>query len=346
MKKRSRKKKKRNVWVSIASVFAIAVSLVVIVGIVLAVPAPLSDRQTYGVTFSYPHAEGIGLDWKEVYQAVLEDLDVNALRLSAYWNTIEVADNEFDFAALDYQMDEAVKHDATVILSIGRKLPRWPECHVPGWAQELPEAQQQEQVLEMLAVVVDQYKDHPALRMWQLENEPLLSFGICPPADLEFLQREQDIVRAHDSAHPILITDSGELNSWLPAAAFGDLLGTTMYRTVFSERTERLFHYDYLFPSWAYRIKSRYVKLLRNKDVIISELQGEPWGAKPFPDMNKEERLQAFSPERFLELQRFAQRTQLPEAYWWGVEYWYLEKEVHGDPTYWQIAREIFEGKV
>lgn len=145
-----------------------------------------------------------------------------------------------------------------------------------------------------------------------------------------------------DTAHPILITDSGELNSWLGAAQFGDVLGITMYRTVYSGRTGRPFHYDYLFPSWAYRLKARVVRFAFGKDVLISELQGEPWGAVPYTAMTQEERLAAFSPQRFAGLARFAWRTQLPEVYWWGVEYWYWEKEKQGNPAYWEYAKTFF----
>jgi len=322
--------------------FAVIVAaLVAALGFVLAFPKFESVEPEWGVTFSQPHAEGIGLDWREAYDATLEDLGVKKLRLSAYWNVLEPNDDDFDFNVMDYQMDKAAEHDAKVILSIGRKLPRWPECHTPNWAEGLSEAEQQQKVLEMLPVVIERYKDHPALRMWQLENEPLLTFGECPPEDREFLETEEALVRSLDD-HPIMITDSGELNSWLGAAQFGDLVGTTMYRTVFSQRTQKRFIYDYIFPSWGYRLKARYVKLLHNKEVIISELQGEPWGARAFTDMTREEKNASFSPDRFLQLSDFAERTQLPEAYWWGVEYWYWEKEVKGNDEYWDIARDIF----
>jgi len=308
----------------------------------IARPAIYAPTQVYGVTFSWPHAEGLGLDWQEAYDATLTDLGVRRLRLAAYWEQIEPAQGQFDFTPLDYQMDEAAAHGTQVILAVGRKLPRWPECHVPAWAEALPELEQQEQVLAMLPVVVERYRDHPALRMWQLENEPLLDYGECPPEDREFLRREEALVRSLDAEHPILITDSGELNWWITAAGFGDVMGTTVYRTVFSERTQKIFHYDYIFPAWVYRGKARMVNWLRGKDVLISELQGEPWGAVPYTELSVADRRASLTPERLGALQQFAARTQLPEAYWWGVEYWYWEKEVNGEPAFWNVARAFF----
>ncbi len=319
------------------------VGVVLTIILVLAFPSLLPIQQVVGVTFSAPQATGIGLNWKEAYDAILQDLQVKHLRLSAYWDEIQPASaDSYDFSDLDYQMNEAARHNAHVILSIGRKLPRWPECHIPSWASGLSEKEQQQKVLSMLPVVIARYKDSPALDRWQLENEPLLFFGICPKADTKFLAQEQGVVRTHDSSHNILITDSGELDSWLGAAQYGDELGTTMYRTVFSNRTKKLFSYDYLFPSWLYRLKAHYIGLLFHKPVIISELQGEPWGTKPYNQMSSAERLQSFSPSRFLQLETFAQRTQLSEVYWWGVEYWYWEKTINHNDAYWNIAKKIF----
>lgn len=311
----------------------------------LAIPSFSPTPQEYGVSFSAPQARGLGLNWKEAYLALLDTVGVKHLRLSAYWDSIEAKKGVYDFSELDYQINEAAKRNADVLLALGRKLPRWPECHVPIWAQNISEEEQQQYVRTLIERVVTRYKDDPAITMWQLENEPLLSFGICPPADAEFLVREQDTIRALDTSRPILITDSGELNSWLGASQYGDMLGTTMYRTVFSKRTKTLFHYDYIFPSWLYRVKANYIGFLRNKDVLISELQGEPWGSKPFTEMSKEERHASFSPERFQEIAAFAKRTQLPIAYWWGAEYWYWEQVKNNDSSYMDIAKQIFSSE-
>ena len=320
----------------------IVIALIAVGVFLLAAPFPRTVPQIQGVSFSVSHAENLGLNWKQLYEDMLDDLQIRNLRLSAYWDTIEIADNTYDFSDLDFQMNEAARRGANVILAIGRKLPRWPECHVPSWAHELPEQDQQEKVLEFLPVVINRYKDHQALEMWQLENEPLLDFGECPLENESFLRAEETLVRSLDTTHPILVTDSGELNWWFDSSKYGDVLGTTMYRTVFSGKLQGPFRYDYIFPSWLYRLKSRYVKILRGKDVLISELQGEPWGRTSFQDLSKEEREDSFSIDRFQTNFAFAKRTQLPESYWWGVEYWYWEKEVQQDSRYWDFARTVF----
>ena len=328
---------------ALKGVLMVAAGGLLLVGIILAAPWSLNSQAIHGVTFSQLQADGLGMDWRQVYRAVLDDLGVKHLRLSAYWNLIEPEDDKFDFTGLDYQMDMAAKAEAKVILGVGRKLPRWPECHEPDWVKDAVESEKQEEIIEMLSVVIERYKDHSALSMWQLENEPLLDYGECADEDRELLRREEALLRSLDSEHPILITDSGELNWWLEASKYGDVFGTTMYRTVFSEKTQKSFSYDYIFPSWLYRLKARYVKGLRGKNVIVSELQGEPWGNIPFKDISKSERENLFSESRLVEMKQFVERTGLPEVYWWGVEYWYWEKEVKDNPAYWEIARELFD---
>ncbi len=78
----------------------------------------------YGVTFSPKFAESLNLDWKETYLKVLDDLKVRNLRLPTYWDD--------DLSKVDFMLSEAGKRSAKVILVLGARQPRWPECHIPG----------------------------------------------------------------------------------------------------------------------------------------------------------------------------------------------------------------------
>lgn len=332
----------RRQWrrVVIGSLLILAAGFALVVTVV-AIPTPTAPPIQYGVSFSPAQAEGLGLPWQETYQAILHDLGVKRLRIAVYWNQVEPERNVYDFSQLDYQLDEAAAAGAQVIVAIGRKVPRWPECHDPDWIAGISDEQAQAELTELFEVIVTRYRTHPALRMWQLENEPFLDFGVCTTIDHELLAQEEALIRRLDPGHPIMVTDSGELNWWLAVSAYGDVVGTTLYRTVHSSRTNQPFHYDYLYPAWLYRAKARLVWLLRGKPVLVSELQGEPWGAAPFVYLSDSERAASFSPERFKEIARFVSRTQLPEAYWWGVEYWYWEQQ-RGYDAFWEYARELF----
>src|SRR3989338_4044696 len=94
-------------------------------------------KPQYGVSFSRFHADELKLDWKETYLALLDDLCVRNFRFSAHWPLTEPEKDKYNFSELDFQMSEAHSSGASVILAVGRRLPGWPECHIPDWAMEL-----------------------------------------------------------------------------------------------------------------------------------------------------------------------------------------------------------------
>ena len=148
---------------------------------------PEAEQITWGVDFSQKHARDLGLDWKEVYLAYLEDLEVKQIKLSTAWNLLEKEKNEYDFSDLDWQIEQAEKYGAKVILVIGMKTPRWPECHFPDWAEGLSKQELQPSILNLLENVVLRYQKNTIIWAWQIENEPLLFFGECPEGDRNFL---------------------------------------------------------------------------------------------------------------------------------------------------------------
>src|SRR3989344_4702950 len=92
-----------------------------------------SNEPIYGVSFSRFHTDELELDWKETYLAILNDLGVRNFRFSAQWPLTESEDGKYNFEELDFQIKEAQKMGASVVLAVGRRLPGWPECHEPEW---------------------------------------------------------------------------------------------------------------------------------------------------------------------------------------------------------------------
>jgi hypothetical protein len=310
---------------------------------ILTVPAPFARRQVFGVSFAPRQAEAAGLDWMQAYNALLDDLGVRWLRLTAYWDEIEPEPRQYDFSRLDYMFRLAETRGVYVVLVLGRKLPRWPECFTPAWAQQLSSPERAEALERFLEVVVRRYRKFSALAYWQVENEPFLNFGACDalPTAAE-VKHEVALVQRLDSRRPVMITESGELRSWLGTAAFGDILGTTLYRTVYDGKQRRIRHYDGIIPAAWYRLRARLVRWIYGKPVIISELQAEPWDALPWQLLPAEQAKQTMSARRFREVIAFARRTQFPLAFLWGAEYWYWLKEKHGDNSMWRAAQAVF----
>ncbi|MDP3899580.1 MAG: beta-galactosidase [bacterium] len=333
----------------------VQVILIIIILIIIILPfasyRPIYDKSelTYGVTFSARYVEEMGLDWKAAYLDMLDDLRVKKLRLPAYWNEIEYKPDIFDFADLDWQITEASERNVEIILAIGGRLPRWPECHYPEWLGFTKSAPSQE-VAQYLKKVVERYRGNPNIIAWQVENEPFLThFGECPEINQGMLEAEISLVKELDSpsgggaGRPIIITDSGELSLWFHAMEQADIFGTTMYRDVYSSALGRYIHYP--IPPSFFRLKYNLARSLivkKPKDYIVIELQAEPWGPKPYYTLTKAERSRTMDIDKFREILEYSRQTGFQEFYLWGVEWWYWEKTVNNDDSLWNEAKTLF----
>jgi hypothetical protein len=303
---------------------------------------PVLPAKNFGVTFSYPYAEQFKLDWKEMYRAILDDLQVRLIRIPVYWSEVSHRQDSFYFNDYDYQVREAQRRQAKIILAVGRKLPRWPECHEAAWANALSDQERQEEILKYIGAVVQRYKNSPALSAWQVENEPFLSFGVCPPLDVDFLDREIVLVKSLDPQHPVIVTDSGELSIWMRAASRADIFGTTMYRTIYKNN---IGYVTYPLPPSFFRFKRAITELVVGKrPMIVIELQAESWGPRLVYDMSKAQQYESFNPQKFKETVAYAERTGFDTFYFWGVEWWYWLKMHEHDPAIWDMARALFNG--
>jgi len=321
-------------------ILIIVVFLAVIILTIYFIFIPKREDVTYGVTFSKPFAEHLGLDWKETYLAILDDAGAKRVRLPSYWTEVEPEKDRYLFADLDWQIEEAEKRNVKMIIVLGQKQPRWPECHIPRWAGELDENERQEELLEIIEKVVKRYKDKKSITAWQVENEPFLPFGECPKLDKDFLDREIDLVRSLDS-RPVIISDSGELGTWYNAANRADILGTTLYRIVWNDH---LGYVHYPVTSISYRVKAAIIMYVTGVEkIIIVELQAEPWGPKMIIDTPLDEQYKSMSPEQFRENIEYVKKIEFSEAYLWGAEWWYWLKVEKNDDRIWEEAKKAFE---
>jgi len=298
------------------------------------------EKMSFGVTFSQPFAEFLGLDWRETYLAAFKDLRIKKIRLASYWDQIEPSKNVFKFDDLDWQINEAEKNKADIILTLGQKQPRWPECHIPDWADKLSAPDRQAEVMDLIKTVVNRYKNEKNIVAWQVENEFFFHFGECPEYDLNFFDQEISYVRSLDGSRPIIITDSGEMSSWYRAASRADILGVTMYRTVYNEKYG---YFDYPMPASFYTVKAQLIKWITGvKKIIVIELQGEAWGSKMPNEMTLEEQSMSMNSEKLKNIAEYARSAGFSESYFWGMEYWYWLKTVKGEPGMWDEAKKIF----
>lgn len=304
-------------------------------------PAP--ERIVYGMSFNTVYANELGLDWKKAYDAIIDDLGVRHLRLAAHWTLVEPEDDKYNFKELDYQLEKAESVGADVIFGVGRRLPRWPECHVPDWAKDKSWDEQKAEIKEYLEVVVNRYKDHPAVTYWQVENEPYLDVFAtehCGELDEEFLLEEIKLVRSLDPTRPVLLTDSGNLGRWVGAYKHGDAFGTSVY--VYFWNPE-LGQFKSILPPWFYRFKENLIALFYGeKPTFLIELSAEPWLLEPVTEVPIETQYSRMDINKFNEIIAYARETRYDKQYLWGAEWWYWLHE-RGHHELWDRGQELFK---
>ena len=323
-------------WLLILGLVAFGVFL-----LVRPVPDPGDVR--YGVSFSKIHSEELELNWRQAYIAILDDLGVRNIRLSAHWTMIEPQEGRFNWTELDYQMNEARRRGVSVILGVGRRLPNFPECHVPDWARGLDRSEHREAVLDMVEATVERYRGYDNIRYWQVENEAYLTTFAkehCGEFDKDAIDEELALVRELDPDREILMTDSGEFGRWWPAWNRGDVFGTTMYLYVWNQRFGKT---RYPIDAWFFRAKQRIAKLLlKDKKIILVELGTEPWLLTSIIAAPIDLQMERMGLDKFDEMLGVARRSGFDETYLWGAEWWYW-LALQGERGHWERAQELFK---
>lgn len=326
-------------------ILLLLVAFVAIIAAYLFIPVniqPASEIK-WGVSFTKSYAEYLGLNWKQVYLAILDDLKIKAVRIGINWDEIEKEFGKFDFIDYDWMFNEAQKRGVEILPAVGLKLPRWPECRAPKWASQSSQEDFEQAQLKMMQTVVEHFKKYQNIRMWQMENEAFIEwFGDCPKARDSFVRAKVSLARQLDPSRPIVMTESGELSSWLKSSWTADVLGISLYRRTWN----KFYGYaDYHFPPSFYAHKAKLVDWLtwqKSDKTIITELQLEAWVPEGVLSQPIDEQLKFIDAARFHETINYARRTGFDTIYGWGVEWWWWLKE-QGHPELWDAARASFD---
>jgi len=325
-------------------IFCLLIFLLLFAGYLFVGETKPTEEISWGINFSQKQAELLGLNWQETYSLLLDDLKVKNIKLITHWDLIEPREGEYNFNDLDWQIKTAEEKGAKLLLVIGMKTGRWPECHIPNWAKNFSKKEQQREILEIVKEIVLRYRERFSIWAWQIENEPFFPFGECPWADKKFLKKEINLVKLLDDKNrPIVISDSGEGSLWITAAKLGDMVGVTMYKKVWFKQMAIYVYYP-LPPTFYWR-KARYIEKIFNKKVIVVELQAEPWGPKLLYNSPLKEQEKTMNLEKFKCNIEFAKKTGLDKFYLWGAEWWYWLKEKQQKPEIWEEAKNYFDEK-
>ncbi len=325
-------------------IISISFGILILVALILFWIGKPQQNLKWGVTFSTIRAEELGFNSQELFTEILNDLHPKKVRIPVYWSEIEPQQGQFNFTPYENLLAKANEMGTEVVLVLGKKQPRWPECHQPDWYNHLPdEASQDLAVLNMIEKSVTHFKSNQSIVAWQIENEPYFPYGPrCPVTSKELYEKEVALVAKLDN-RPTIATDSGEKGIWVTVANSGTtILGTTMYREVYHDKKGKYLSYN--LPWWTYNIKAGLVKLLTStKEVVGMELQAEPWLIISNPNATPpKDQLKHMNPEIFQSNIEYATKVGLAENYLWGVEWWYWMSKVHGDNSMVTTAKNLF----
>lgn len=293
-----------------------------------------------GVTFIPRYARYYDLDPKQTMKALIDELNIKQFRLVSYWDDAEVEPGHYDFSELDWQFKYAEQAGAKVSLAIGLRQPRWPECHMPTWAMNMPKEQWQNKLKDYIQTTIERYKNSPSLESYQLENEFFMKvFGECPDHNRDRLIDEFDFVKKIDPRHPIIISRSNNAVGLPIGKPRPDKFGISIYKRVWDKNiTKRYFEYP--FPAWFYGFLTGAGKIVTGKDMIIHELQAEPWAPTETKIATLEEQDKSLNPERLRQRFTYGEATGMKEMYLWGAEWWYWRKIKFNDPGVWNTAKQ------
>jgi hypothetical protein len=300
-----------------------------------------------GASFIPDYAASFGLDPNDTLKAMLSDLKLKQVRLVSYWSEIEQTPGQYDFSQLDSEFALANQYGAKVSLSIGLRQPRWPECHPPTWldVQASNESSWKPQLFQFMKTVIDRYKTNPALQDYELENEYFMTvFGTCTDFSRQRLVDEFNLTKAADPAHPVIISRSDNWVGIPVGSPKPDEYAISIYKRVWDATfTHRYFEYP--LPAWFYSSLAGAEEILSGKDMIIHELQAEPWTPKGLDiiQTSVSEQYKSMNPQRLKARIAYGEATGMHTIDLWGAEWWYYMKVKQHNPDIWNVVKQAVE---
>lgn len=296
-----------------------------------------------GVSFIPDYAQSLGLNPEANMDALL-GIGVKHFRLVSYWSDGEPTQGQYNFSQLDWEFQKAQAAHAKIILTLGLRQPRWPECHMPTWASQEPESEWQPQLENYMQAVIERYKNSPSLESYQLENEYFLQgFGTCTNDSRSRLISEYNLVKRLDPKHSIIVGRSNNTLGFPVGQPQPDEFSISVYRRVWDANVTHRY-LEYPQPAWLYAFLAGTQKIFLHKDMIIGELQAEAWPphGQTIPETSLSEQNKSMNAKILQGDFNFGKATGMRSIYMWGAEYWYYRKVVLHDPSLWNVAKQEF----
>ena len=292
----------------------------------------------FGITFSHIHLNYLKIPIDGALDLVLE-MGFSHLRLGSYWQELEKNKGVYNFSKLEDLLNRCEKTEQKVIMNVGVKSPRWREFYWPRYLKEknFNNSEARKRTLLFIEKLVKTLKKFSCITHWQVENEPLDPSGpenIAVPID--FLIQEVELVRKFDNRPNIMTLWADDLESrklFPEVLPISDVIGLDIYYKRFMKSDKGKSFYE------GPRTNDNYLREIIKtspKEVIITELQAEPWekDEKGYLSKNPE----SMSPELLENNLKKALSLGVKEVLLRGFEYWYYLKR-QGDNRYLKVIK-------
>jgi hypothetical protein len=313
----------------------------------------MDKKLILGASFSHRHLKFLDID---PFSALKEYQKLNFpwIRLGCYWDEIEKEQGKFNFDVIEKLIKQAQILGLNIVLTIGMKAPRYPEYYFPQWLKgelKLHKTQKlgvgmkvlESAVTKYLTNTVKRLKKYSAIKVWQVENEPLDPSG--PNSwriSAELLEKEVKRIKSLDS-RPILVNlwgnELGIRKLYLTAERLADIIGLDVYFRVpvpFFWRFNR-----YIGPIDSDEKIKKIIKKSQ-KPVWLAELQGEPWEPNEIITTKKDP--PSCLPKHIYQNYQRVKNWGLEGIILWGFEWW-LARKIAGDDRWWKQALNLFKNR-
>jgi hypothetical protein len=343
---------KQNLWHKIVCVFLAILILCIVIMYGIAqwyIHTESSKPLQMGVSFIPDYAQSLGVNPQQTMNALI-GIGVKEFRLTSYWSDLEPEPGVYNFSQLDWEFQKAEAAHAKVVLTLGLRQPRWPECHPPSWINtNQPDQNWEPQLETLMSKVIERYKNSPSLESYQVENEYFLKgFGTCSNYTFSRarLVSEVNLVRKLDPKHQIILARSNNTLGFPTGQPHPDIIGISVYKRVWDAGVTHRY-LEYPWPAWFYGFIAGFQKIFLHKDMIIDELQAEAWPphGQSIQQTSLAEQNKSISAKRLKQQFSYGKATGMRTIELWGGEYWYYRKVILHDPSLWNVAKEEFSAQ-
>lgn len=325
-------------------------------------------KPQYGVSYSFEHAQWYGLDAREAYVKLLDEVKFDWVRLSFFWDRHTKSGGELNLEELEFAIEEAQKRDIKVVIALGLKTPYYPEYHPPQLIREKIEFGQRldashpiaKDVIEIDREVVEVLARWDNIIFWQVENEPLIGNVNRWKIDASLVAAEVDTVRAADfKKRPVILNHAGVGfydASWkdlLPILQKGDVFAVNAFfktkgidlvtAKIFGQEIHILWPDHLVWPVHSWGILSpdfeSFKKAVEShgSKLWVLEMQAEPY-VKNLGEAG--DPLLSFTPADIGDANRFLRSYGIESVGFWGAHFWQYREKM-GDDSWMEEVKQV-----